>query len=159
MAVKLTSLDKKIVDLLTVDGRMPCKEMARRIAGASERVIRYRLNRLIEAGVIGVSAVVDPQKIGYPVIADVFIEAEPSQVVSLAKRLTEFDNITYVAYSTGDRDISIQIVARDTRDMYTFVTETLGPLPGVRRTITSLVPKIIKDDARWKIPAAVIHKD
>jgi DNA-binding Lrp family transcriptional regulator len=159
MAVKLTSLDKKIVDLLTVDGRMSCQEMARRIDDTNERVVRYRLNRLVQAGVIVVSAVVDPQKIGYPVIADVFIEAEPGQVLELAKKLTEYDTISYVAYSTGDRDISIQIVARDTRDLYAFVTETIGPLPGVRRTITSLVPKIIKDDSRWKIPEAVITKD
>lgn len=158
MVIKLDRLDKEIVDLLTEDGRMSSKEMARRIEGATERVVRYRLNRLTRAGVICVSAIVDAQKIGFPVIADVFLEVEPSQVLELAQKLASYENVTYVACSTGERSISIQIVARDNRHLYHFVTDEIGHIPGIRRTITSIVPLIVKDDARWRIPETVIQK-
>jgi Lrp/AsnC family transcriptional regulator for asnA, asnC and gidA len=156
MKIKLDMLDKQIIDLLTEDGRMSCTDIAERIGDVTERVVRYRLSRLFEKEVIAVSAIVDPSKIGFPVVADVFVEVEPGQVIELAQKLAEFENVTYVACATGTRDISVQIVAHDNRDLYDFVTETLGRLPGVRRTTTSIVPRIIKDDARWRIPESVI---
>jgi Lrp/AsnC family transcriptional regulator, regulator for asnA, asnC and gidA len=156
--MKLNLTDKKIVDLLTQDGRMSCADMAEKIGTISERMVRYRLQRLIDNGVISISAIVDPKAIGYPVIADVFIEAEPGQVMDLAHQLAEYENVTYVACSTGERDISVQIVAHDNRDLYDFVAVTIGRLPGVRRTTTFIVPLIIKDDARWRIPETIFKK-
>ena len=155
MTTKLDHIDKQIVDLLTVDGRMSCADIAREIGGITERTVRYRLERLIAEKVITVSAIVDPKALGYPVVADVFIEVEPGQVQELAYKLAGYDTVTYVACATGERDISIQIVARDNQELYRFVTEVVGRIAGVRRTTTSIVPLVIKDDARWRIPEAV----
>jgi Lrp/AsnC family transcriptional regulator, regulator for asnA, asnC and gidA len=155
MTAKLDHIDKQIVDLLTVDGRMSCADIAREIGGITERTVRYRLERLIAEKVIIISAIVDPKALGYPVVADVFIEVEPGQVQELAYKLADYEIVTYVACATGERDISIQIVARDNQELYRFVTEVVGRIPGVRRTTTSIVPLVIKDDARWRIPEAV----
>ena len=155
MIAKLDHIDKQIVDLLTVDGRMSCADIAREIGGITERTVRYRLERLIAEKVIIISAIVDPKALGYPVVADVFIEVEPGQVQELAYKLADYEIVTYVACATGERDISIQIVARDNQELYRFVTEVVGRIAGVRRTTTSIVPLVIKDDARWRIPEAV----
>jgi Lrp/AsnC family transcriptional regulator for asnA, asnC and gidA len=152
MSQKIDITDKRIIDLLTTDGRMSCADIANTLGDISERSVRYRLQRLIDQKVITVTAVVDPKSIGFPVVADVFIEVEPGQILDLAYRLAAFENVTYVACSTGDRDISIQIAARDNQELYTFVTEILGHIPGIRRTTTSIVPMIIKDDSRWRVP-------
>ncbi|HHY89130.1 MAG TPA: Lrp/AsnC family transcriptional regulator [Chloroflexi bacterium] len=159
MKLKLDRLDKKIVDLLAEDGRMPSKEIAEKIEGATERMVRYRIKRLLDAGVISISARVNPQAIGFPVIADIFIEVEPGQIMELAHRVAEYDNVTYVACSTGERDVSIQVVAHDYREIYAFVTNVIAALPGVRRTSTSFVPMIIKDDSQWSLPESVILPD
>jgi Lrp/AsnC family transcriptional regulator, regulator for asnA, asnC and gidA len=155
MTAKLDHIDKQIVDLLTVDGRMSCADIAREIGGITERTVRYRLERLIAEKVITISAIVDPKALGYPVVADVFIEVEPGQVQELAYKLADFEIVTYVACATGERDISIQIVARDNQELYRFVTEVVGRISGVRRTTTSIVPLVIKDDARWRIPEGI----
>jgi Lrp/AsnC family transcriptional regulator for asnA, asnC and gidA len=152
MAIPLDWIDKKIIDLLTINGRISCADIARSIGNITERAVRYRLERLIEKNVISVCAVVDPKMVGYPVIADVFIEVEPGMVQDLAHRLAAYETISYVACSTGERDISLQIVARNNQELYDFVTEVIGRMPGVRRTTTSLVPIIVKDDAHWRIP-------
>ena len=66
--VKIDSLDRAIVDLLMQDGRLPCAEIARQVGGGlTERTVRYRLGRLIKDGVVRVSAVVNPQAIGFSV--------------------------------------------------------------------------------------------
>ena len=56
--------DIKIVNLLLEDGRMSASEMSRRMGDISERVIRYRIERMVNAGVIQISAVVNPEALG-----------------------------------------------------------------------------------------------
>jgi Lrp/AsnC family transcriptional regulator for asnA, asnC and gidA len=158
MTNKIDLTDKRIIDLLTEDGRMSSADIASRLGDISERSVRYRLQRLIEQKVIAVTAVVDPKQIGFPVIADVFIEVEPGQILELAQKIAAYENVTYVACSTGQRDISIQIAARDNQELYSFVAEVLGHIPGIRRTTTSIVPLIVKDDARWRIPDAYFDR-
>jgi len=58
---------------------------------------------------------------------------EPGRVLDVARKMAEYERISYVACSTGDRDISIQVVARDNAELYQFVAEVLGNVPGVRK--------------------------
>ena len=147
------SSDRAIVNLLMEDGRMPCAEVARRIGDISERSVRYRIGRMVTQGIIRIGAIPNPQALGFPVIADVSIEVEPGHILDVARKLAGYERISYVACSTGDRDISIQVVARDNAELYQFVAEVLGNVPGVRKTTTMVVPFILKDVYEWHIPA------
>ncbi len=149
---EIDTIDRAIVDLLMEDGRMSCAEIARRIEGLSERAVRYRIDRLIQQGLIRISAIVNPQAVGFPVVADVFLEVEPGQIMAVARKMAEYECVSYVACSTGDRDVSIQVVARDNAELYRFVTEVVGQVPGVRKTTTLLVPQVLKDVYEWRIP-------
>lgn len=70
--------------------------------------------------------------------------------------MSENENVTYVASSLGEADVSIQVVAKDTEAIYRFVTEIVRKVPGVRRTVTSIVPNIHKDIYQWRIPHSVL---
>jgi Lrp/AsnC family transcriptional regulator for asnA, asnC and gidA len=157
--IKIDMLDKKISDLLIEDGRMSCSKISERIGGISERAVRYRINRLIKNGVIAVRGNVIAEGLGLTVCADVFIEVEPAQVLEIANHLAQFESVSYIAYSTGDTDISIQVFARNNSDLFKFVTDVVGKIPGVRKTHISFVPIKIKDDHIWPIPSFVIKKD
>jgi Lrp/AsnC family transcriptional regulator, regulator for asnA, asnC and gidA len=153
---EIDETDCKIVDLLMEDGRMNAAEIARRMGGElSERAIRYRINRMVEESVIRVSAIPNPGALGFTVIADVFVEVEPALISEVAHALAEFENVSYVACSIGERDISAQIIARDNTEVYAFATEVIGRLPGVRKTTTSIVPIRLKDVYQWRIPRSV----
>ncbi len=156
---KIDAIDKKISDLLIEDGRMSCSAIAKRIGGISERAIRYRIERLITNNIIQIHGNVNARGLGLQVFADVFIEVEPAQVQEIAKKLAVYESVSYVACSTGETDISIQVVARDNQELYHFVTEIVGRIPGVRKTHTSFVPLIIKDDHVWHIPSYCIVED
>jgi Lrp/AsnC family transcriptional regulator for asnA, asnC and gidA len=151
----IDKVDRAIVDLLMEDGRMSSAEIARRLGDVSERSVRYRLERMVQQRAICISAIPLPQALGFSVVADVFIEVEPGHIIEVGRRLTDYECVSYVACSTGDRDISIQVVARDNVELYRFVTEVVGNVPGVRRTSTVLVPLILKDVYQWHIPASV----
>ena len=158
--IKIDAIDKKISDILLEDGRMSCAQIAKRIGEEiSERAVRYRINRLINNGVISVRGNVNAEGLGLPVCADVFIEVEPSQVKTIAMQLAEFESVSYIAYATGDTDISIQVFTRDNSAMFDFVTEVVGKIPGVRKTHISFVPIKIKDDHIWPIPSFIVSRD
>jgi Lrp/AsnC family transcriptional regulator for asnA, asnC and gidA len=150
--------DIKIVNLLLEDGRMSASEIARRIGDISERAARYRIERMVNEGVVRISAVAKPQAFGLTTIADVWMEVESDHILSVAKRMAEFDNISYVACGIGESDVSIQIVAKDTAEIYHFVTEVVRKVPGVRKTTTSIVPLILKDVYQWRIPERIVRE-
>ncbi len=150
--------DIKIVNLLLEDGRMSASEMSRRMGDISERAIRYRIDRMIEEGVIQISAVVSPEALGLNIKADVWLEVEADKVLEVAKKMAAFENVTYVACSIGQNDISIQVVAKDTSEVYYFVTEVIRKVPGVRKTTTSIVPIILKDVYQWRVPEKIANE-
>jgi len=156
---KIDKTDIEIVNLLMEDGRMSCAEISRKIGGISERAVRYRIDRLIREGVMRVSAIANPQALGFLVVADVWIEVEADLIQQVAHKMTEYDCISYVAYSIGQTDVSVQVVAPDTSKVYRFVTEVIRKTPGVRKTTTSIVPSVLKDIYQWHIPTTVCRGD
>lgn len=154
---EIDSTDRQIIRCLMEDGRMNAVEIARRLEGeSSERAIRYRINRMVEEGIIKVSAIVNPRALGFQVIADVFIEVEPGKIQEVAKILAAHELVSYVACSIGQRDISAQIVAHDNNEVYNFATEFIGHLPGVHKTTTSIVPVRLKDVYQWGVPDSTV---
>ncbi|MEB2334755.1 MAG: Lrp/AsnC family transcriptional regulator [Anaerolineaceae bacterium] len=147
--------DIKIINLLLEDGRMSASEISRRMGDISERAIRYRVDRMLEEDVIQISAVVNPEALGFKIKADVWLEVESDLILEVAKKLAEFENVTYVACAIGQNDISIQVVAKDTAEIYHFVTEVVRKVRGVRKTTTSIVPLVLKDVYQWRVPERI----
>jgi Lrp/AsnC family transcriptional regulator for asnA, asnC and gidA len=150
--------DVKIVNLLLENGRMSSSEVARRIGDISERAVRYRIDRMTEENVIRVSAVAKPQAFGLTTIADVWMEVESDRILEVAKKMAEFDNVSYVACGIGESDVSIQVVAKDTAEIYQFITEVVRKTSGVRKTTTSIVPLILKDVYQWRVPESIVSE-
>jgi Lrp/AsnC family transcriptional regulator for asnA, asnC and gidA len=151
-------IDIKIVNLLLEDGRMPASEIARRIGDISERAVRYRIDRMVNEGVVQISAVAKPQAFGLTTIADIWLEVESDRILEVARKMAEYDNVSYVACGIGESDVSIQIVAKDTAEIYHFVTEVVRKTPGVRKTTTSIVPLILKDVYQWRVPERIVRE-
>ena len=154
---KIDKIDIEIVNLLLEDGRMSASEIARQIGDISERAVRYRIDRMVKEEIVQVSAIVRPQAFGLDTYADVWVEVESDKILEVAKKIAENENVTYVASSLGEADVSIQVVAKDTAEVYRFVTEVVRKVPGVRKTVTSIVPNILKDIYQWRIPDSVVE--
>jgi Lrp/AsnC family transcriptional regulator for asnA, asnC and gidA len=151
-------VDVKIINMLLEDGRMSASEIARRVRNISERVVRYRIGRMINDGVIQVSAVINPDAFGLTIKADIWLEVESDQILDVARKMATFENVTYVACGIGQNDISIQLVAKDTAEIYYFVTEVVRKVPGVRKTTTSIVPVVLKDVYQWRVPERIVKE-
>ena len=152
------NIDIKIVNLLLEDGRMSASEISRRMGDISERAVRYRIDRMMNAGVIQISAVVSPEALGFTIKADVWLEVESDLILEVAKKMAAFENVTYVACGIGQNDVSVQVVAKDTAEIYHFVTDVVRKVTGVRKTTTSIVPIILKDVYQWRVPERIVKQ-
>ena len=149
---KFDKTDRLIINLLVQDGRASSAEIARQLGDVTERTVRYRIDRLLREGFIQICAVPNPKLLGFNVTADVFIEVESDQIFEVARFLAEHECISYVACSIGEMDVSVQIIAGSTDEVYSFVTEVIRKIPGVRKTTTSIVPMVLKDIHHWRVP-------
>jgi Lrp/AsnC family transcriptional regulator for asnA, asnC and gidA len=149
---KPDNTDWKIITLLNEDGRMPSAEIARRLGNVSARTVTNRIEALTGKGIINIRAIVNPETVGYGVLADVFIEVEPGRLREVAEGVAELPQVSYVACATGDSDVSISVRARNIEELFNFVTEKLGKIPGVRRTQSYILPLKIKDLDTWMPP-------
>ncbi len=152
---KIDKININIINLLMEDGRMSCAEIAHRLGDVSERSVRYRIDRLVSEGIIQICAIPAPEKLGFPVVADVFIEVESARIQDVAQTLAEYECISYVGCAIGKPDVSVQIFAPDNTTVYTFVTKVIANLPGVRNTRTAILPLILKDSHQWRIPSSL----
>ena len=146
---QLDSTDWEIIALLNQDGRMTSAEIARTLGDISPRTVSNRVESLVERGVINIRAVINPEAIGYGVLADVFIEVEPGRVREVAETVATFPQVSYVACATGDCDVSVSLRVRSNAELFDFVSDRIGKIPGVRRTQTHLLPVKIKDLDTW----------
>lgn len=70
----------------------------------------------------------------------------------MARKLADFDCVGYVACSMGDKDLSVEVFACTNEELYQFVIEIIGKLPGIKKTNTVIVPLKLK--SIWYIPNA-----
>ena len=133
---------------------MSSAEVSRKLGDVSARTVTKRIEVLTEHGIINIRSIVNPEAVGYGVLADVFIEVEPGTLRSVADQLAELSQISYLVCATGDTDIIISIRARSIDEFYNFVIEVLGKIPGVRHTETYPLPFSMKSNATWLPPDA-----
>ncbi len=149
---KIDSKDISIINMLMDDGRMSCSAIAKKMGNITERSVRYRINRLVNEGVIQISAVPTVDKLGFPVIADIYIEVESGNIEEVARSLAEYEIVSYVACSIGNPDISIQIFSPDNPTVFRFATEIVGKMPGVTKTKALILPIVLKANENWRVP-------
>jgi DNA-binding Lrp family transcriptional regulator len=66
--------------------------------------------------------------------------------------MANLPQVSYAACATGDTDVIISVRARNINELYDFVIETLGKIPGVRHTRTIPLPIKMKSVVRWMPP-------
>jgi DNA-binding Lrp family transcriptional regulator len=146
--MKLDDLDKKILALLSIDVRMSSAQLARAVS-AGERTVSNRVHKLISNGVISTNGLIKSKFFGYQVIADIFCEVETAKIEEIAKKVAEFHEVSYVAISFGNQDISVQVITKSTTELFDFVKDKISKIPGVIKTNTVIVPIVIKDFEDW----------
>ena len=131
---------------------MQSTEIARRLGNITARAIRNRLDRLVNEEYIAINAGAVAENLGLSISADIAMDVEPGMVTEVANHLVSLDETNYVAITTGDTDISVSVVAATMGDLQTIISEKLHTIPGVRKTRTYVLTKILKHSCNWAFP-------
>lgn len=107
--------DKKILNLLQEDGRMLLTEISKKVRlsidAAHKRIKKMKKQEVFEA-----TALIDPRKIGYPLVMDIKIKLkniDEKTYNDLIKYLIENPFVTNVFSASGDYDLTITIISKD----------------------------------------------
>lgn len=131
----MDDLDRRIIELLQVNGRASNARVARDV-GVSEGTVRRRLRRLVQDEIVRVVAVPDPEKMGFNTVALIGVQADPDKLDDVATRLADLSETQYVALTTGSFDVFIWVALESSEELGNFLRRKVGPTPGVRRTET-----------------------
>ncbi|HEX7004092.1 MAG TPA: Lrp/AsnC family transcriptional regulator [Trueperaceae bacterium] len=149
---QLDATDRRIVDYLREDGRMPYREIARRI-GSSESMVRKRVNRLLEQGWMRILAISDPLQLGVPILATTYLKVSPRAVEAVTDSIARSRAVRYVAVGVGSYNVVVESLHADNAELHRFIQSELG-LEGIISSETIQVVAIKKSVWDWEIPSS-----
>lgn len=144
----LDRTDRRILEELSADARLPVAELARRV-GLSKTPVQARLKRLEEAGVIrGYRAMLDPVKLGLDHVAFVEVTLSDTREAALKAfndavgEVVEIEECHMIA---GAFDYLLKVRTQDMARYRHVLGERISSLPHVSQTSTHVVMQAVKD--------------
>ena len=134
---KINSLDKKILNILSQNARIPFKDVAAE-CGVSRAAIHQRVQHLIENGVItGSGFDVNPKSLGYSTCTYIGLNLERgSMYKNVVARLNSINEIVECHFTTGSYTMLIKLYAKDNEQLMDLLNNKLQTIPGVVSTET-----------------------
>lgn len=145
----LDQIDQDIITLLRGDGRMAFTEIAKRL-NIPEATARYRVQRLLQAGVIRIQAWPDPEKLGTPHILVVWLTVENGKVDSVAEMLSSMPEVRFVAVSAGRYNIFADIYYGAHDEMIAFFAK-LHKISGIISYESQVILKLLKAEYKYTL--------
>jgi len=138
----LDEIDRRIVDLLRDDARMPNSHLAER-AGIAPSTCLARVRSLVERGVItGFSAIVSPAALGLGLEALISVSIRTGARQRIGEFRADLEHrpeVRQLFFLGGSEDFVLHVAVHDTDALREFVVEQLSAHPAVASTRTSLV--------------------
>lgn len=135
---QLDQLDKKIMQLISEDARIPFLEVAR-LCNVSGAAIHQRIQKLTNVGVLkGSHFTIDPVKIGYTTCAymGLFLK-DPCNFEQAIEGLKKIPEVVECHLTTGSYDVFVKVYAKNNGHLLDILHEKLQPL-GLSRTETTI---------------------
>jgi Lrp/AsnC family transcriptional regulator for asnA, asnC and gidA len=138
-------LDYSLIRLLTINARQSIRELARELNLAASTV-HARLTRLVKNGIIRRFTILpNYNALGYTVTVLILLQVEGGKIVEVGEYLAKFPNVVAVYDITGDYDLAVIAKFRSVEELDKFI-KTVNKMPEVKRTVTSLALRSIKED-------------
>ncbi|WP_020578650.1 Lrp/AsnC family transcriptional regulator [Actinopolymorpha alba] len=131
----LDDTDWRLIEALQHNGRASFAELARAVS-MSPSAVTERVRRLEESGVIaGYSAVIDPDRLGFGILALVRLRYPTSNYKPFHDLLATTAEIVEAHHVTGEDCFVLKVLARSIRHL----EEITGRISGVGSVTTSVV--------------------
>ncbi|MBU0969986.1 MAG: Lrp/AsnC family transcriptional regulator [Proteobacteria bacterium] len=144
----LDKIDKLILNTLQANGKTTNSRLSK-IVGISAPATLERVKRLELSGVIShFTAIVDPEKIGFSIMAIVSISLSLSNLSSVAcikERFVEIDEVVECYQIAGANDFVLKVIAKDIKAYGEFMNKKLTQIEGIQIIKSSFVIDNVKE--------------
>lgn len=137
--VSIDAIDRKILQYLIKNARMPFLEIARE-CGISGAAIHQRVKKLDDAGVIlGSRLEVDPKSLGFDVCAFIGIKVQdPRMNSTTVSELEKVPEVVECHYITGENNILAKLYCIDNEHLMHTIFDSILKIPGITATQTMI---------------------
>lgn len=146
----LDSFDRKILDVIAVEGRISVTDLSKRI-GLSKSPTQARLRRLEETGVVrGYRALFDPIRLGRDHVAFVEVKLSDTRESALSAfnaAVLQIPEIEQCHLIAGDFDYLMKVRTSGMSSYRLVLAERLSTLPHVANTSTYVAMQAVKEEA------------
>ncbi len=144
-------IDRLLLRELVRDGRQSNRDLAER-TNVSPATVNRRLHRLTDQGVLkGVSAIVDPETVGWNLTVIVGLRIEKGHLRPVQEAIAQDPRIVSVYDVTGEWDGLVIARCRDRRDLDDLAKSTLSG-PHITRTNTMVVLDTVAEHSVVTVP-------
>ncbi len=143
----IDDLDRAIIGLLKVEGRMSFTEVAKRL-NLPEATARYRVQKLLQSKILRVNATLNPEYLGTPHVMIVQLFVENGKIDAVAAALAEIEEVQFVAITAGHHNIVIDLSFGTHDELLAFYAK-LHQIPGVIRYESQVVMKLLKAEYKY----------
>ncbi|MFZ0530921.1 MAG: Lrp/AsnC family transcriptional regulator [Propionicimonas sp.] len=133
---QIDPLDARILLALDDDPDATTLALARQL-GVARNTIQARLKRLASGPLLSFDRRVDPAALGHPLVAFVSLSISQSVGDKATEGLLALAEVVEIHSTSGDADLLVKVVARDTSHLYRVTTAILA-VPGVERSSTAI---------------------
>ena len=137
MIEKIDNLDRRILQIVIHNARIPSKEVAVE-CGVSRAAIHQRLQRLADLRVItGSGYHVSPKTLGYATCTYIGVNLERGAMYrDVVPHLEKIPEVVECHFTTGPYTMLIKLYARDTEHLMELLNKKIQRIPGVTGTET-----------------------
>lgn len=144
----LDQLDRQIVAVLQNDARTSWSTIAR-VVGTSEATISRRAQRLIDSGVLLLSAAANPGHDRSSSDVFVLLSCTTGYTRSVSEALAARPEVRFAAILTGVFDVVVEITFLSVDELTSFVVDEISKIPGVENANTLTIVHNWKTANTW----------
>lgn len=142
---KIDELDKKILQIITQNARIPFRDVADQ-CGVSRAAVHQRVQRMYDIGVIvGSGFVVNPKMLGYQLCVYIGLTLEKGSMYNaVIAELEKIPEVVESQFTLGGFSLLIKLYAKDDAHLLHLLNSKIQEIPGVAKTetLTSLEQRI-----------------
>lgn len=139
----LDEIDKQLIILLNKDATPSSKVLAKQL-NVSAATVRLRKNKLLKRRVLRITGLVDPQKVGTPVIVAINLRVRFENLEYVLNALADLTEIKWISSATGRFDILTMAAFTSNSELQEFYKTKLARISGILNAETSICLDIKK---------------
>jgi DNA-binding Lrp family transcriptional regulator len=144
-SIKIDETDRKILNLLSKDGRISYRRISREL-DISVGTVHNRVDKFTKSGIIKrFVPQINHSKLGYKLTTIIGVRVKGGVLRNWENKTAYHKNVLGIYDVTGEFDAILLAKFKDTTELDSFIKELLKE-PGVQRTYTQTVLNIVKEE-------------